>query len=112
WSEAIPISLVCLGIRQRNPQITEAVEDSKTSLMLASNQEANMGDFTTYVGNSIVVESGVAILGPEDNYPSLDIRGIKFSIRRANDRSIAAIKTKTLARDHVMLRINVWQGDH
>src|ERR1700737_4740822 len=69
-----------------------------------------MGDFPTYVGNSIVVESGVAVLGPDDDALTVDIRGLKFTIDTANDRSLAAITTKTLARDRVRITINVWQG--
>jgi hypothetical protein len=69
-----------------------------------------MTNFPTYVGNNIVVESGSAVLGPDDKHLSVDIRGLKFSIAAANDRSLAAITTKTIARDHVMITINVWQG--
>jgi hypothetical protein len=69
-----------------------------------------MGTFPTYVGKSIVVESGVAILGPDDDSLTVDIRGLKFSIGTANDRSLAAITTKTLSRDQVRITINVWQG--
>ncbi|WP_369720870.1 hypothetical protein AB8Z38_27770 [Bradyrhizobium sp. LLZ17] len=69
-----------------------------------------MSNFTKYVGGSIVVDSGVAVLGPDDNYLSIDIRGLKFSIGSANDRSLGAITIKSIARDHVMITINVWQG--
>ena len=69
-----------------------------------------MDNFPTYVGNSIVVESSVAVLGPDDDSLTVDIRGLKFEIATANDRSLAAITTKTLTRDHVLITINVWQG--
>ena len=69
-----------------------------------------MGTFPVYVGNNIVVDSGVAVLGPEDDWLTIDIRGLKFSIATANDRSLAAITTTTLARDQVKITINVWQG--
>ncbi len=69
-----------------------------------------MSDFITYVGKSIVVESRVVVLGPDDDSVTVDIRGLKFEIGTANDRSLAAISTKTLARDHVKITINVWQG--
>jgi hypothetical protein len=69
-----------------------------------------MGNFPTYLGNSIVVESGVAVLGPDDDSLTVDIRGLKFEIATANDTKLAAITTDTLARDHVKITINVWQG--
>lgn len=69
-----------------------------------------MGNFPTYVGSSIVVESGVAVLGPDDNSLTVDIRGLKFEIATANDRTLAAITTDTITRDHVRITINVWQG--
>lgn len=70
----------------------------------------HMGNFPTYVGDSIVLESGVAILGPDDGQLTVDIRGLKFSIATANDAKLAAITTQTLARDQVRITINVWQG--
>jgi hypothetical protein len=69
-----------------------------------------MGNFPTYLGNSIVVESGVAVLGPDDESLTVDIRGLKFEIATANDVKLAAITTNTLARDRVKITINVWQG--
>ena len=69
-----------------------------------------MSNFPTYVGKSIVVESGVVVLGPDDDSLTVDIRGLKFEIATANDRSLAAITTATIARDHVKITINVWQG--
>lgn len=68
-----------------------------------------MGDFPTYVGDSIVVESGVAILGL-DEWLTVDIRGLKISIVTANDPALAAIGTQTLSRDQIKITINVWQG--
>ncbi len=68
-----------------------------------------MGNFPTYVGNSIVVESGVVIVGL-DEWLTVDIRGLKFSIATANDTKLAAITTQTLSRDQVKITINVWQG--
>ena len=69
-----------------------------------------MGNFPTYVGSSIVVESGVAVLGPDDEGLTVDIRGLKFSIRTANDPKLEAITVKTVVRDQVTILINTWQG--
>jgi hypothetical protein len=67
-------------------------------------------NFPTYVGDSIVVESGVAVLGPDDEGLTVDIRGLKFVIRTASDSKLEAITIKTVARDQVTIIINTWQG--
>jgi hypothetical protein len=63
-----------------------------------------------FLDNSPIIESGVAILGPDDEWLTVNIRGLKFSIGTANDSKMAPITTEHRSRDHVLIRINVWQG--
>lgn len=59
-----------------------------------------MGNFPTYLGNSIVVESGVAVLGQDDESLTVDIRGLKFeraagAVVKAPPRYLSKKKAKS-----------------
>jgi hypothetical protein len=69
-----------------------------------------MSNFPTYADNSPIIESGIAVLGPDDNWLTIDIRGLKFSIATANDSKKPAISTENRTPNHIVITINVWQG--
>jgi hypothetical protein len=73
--------------------------------------ERRMNDeFPTYVGNNKVIESGVAVLGEDDDWLTVRIRGLNFSIGTVNEPKLPPISNEHPSRDSLRIRINTWQG--
>ncbi len=69
-----------------------------------------MGDYKKYVGNNDVVESGVAILASQEEWFTIEIHGLIFSITSWSESSKPAITTESQKRNHILIKINTWQG--
>ena len=69
-----------------------------------------MGEYPKSVGNNNVIESRVAILSYLGDWFTIEIQGLIFSITSWSDSRKEAISTENMQRNHLLIRINTWQG--
>jgi hypothetical protein len=70
---------------------------------------ADFPNYPKYAGTSAIVDSGSAIV-ERTQLLTVDIHGLSFSLMATHDHSIDRITTEQRSRQHVLIKINTWQG--
>jgi len=71
-----------------------------------------MTDFFSFpktAGNDPIIDSGTVIVSANELF-TIDIHGLSFSITAAHDPKLSAITTDFRTRQHIVIKINTWQG--